>query len=78
MVAAFATHEFATASHLLSILGALVTAGVSAGFLIGSRSAGWKWGGGLGMALVAVLLLVQSATRFLNRIKHKAIEEHVL
>lgn len=72
----FATENFL--AHVVASLGALVMAGVSAGFFFGARGAGWKWGGGLGMALIAVLLLVQSGVRLMNRSWHKAIEEHVL
>jgi uncharacterized membrane protein HdeD (DUF308 family) len=52
--------------------------GVAAAFLISAQSPGWKYGGGIVTAVLALFLLGQGVVRILNRFKHKVLEEHVL
>lgn len=63
---------------LTSGFGALVLLGIGAAFFFSATSAGWKWGGGLGLAGLGVFLGVQTGGRVVNRFKHAPVQEHVL
>jgi ribosomal protein S27AE len=73
--------EFTTENvlgHAFSTAGGAMLGAVSAAFFFSARSAGWKWGGSIVMALFAALLLGQAVVRIANRFKHKEREENVL
>ena len=72
----FSTENFL--GHAFSAAGGLVLVGIAAAFFVSAQSPGWKYGGGIVTAVLAVFLLGQGVVRILNRIKHKVLEEHVL
>lgn len=72
----FTTENFL--GHAFSTFGGLMLVGVSAAFLVSGQSPGWRWGGGLVTAVLALFLLGQSAVRLFHRFKHRVLEEHVL
>lgn len=61
--------------HIFAAFSGLLIAAVAAAFLLTSKSAGWRWGGGGVASAVALLLFGQVASRLLNRFRNPAIDE---